>query len=125
MATVKTRLNKLETGSMSSRFWALLAATGTATIYGLNHTVAKVIMPHYVGAFGFVFMRLSGAAILFWLISLFLKKEKIDRGDFMKILPKIPEYVSNATKISKLVVTGAKSRGVKGADDATKALGDI
>ena len=31
------------------------------------------------------FMRLSGAAILFWLISLFLKKEKIDRGDFMKI----------------------------------------
>ena len=42
-------------------------------------------MPHYVGAFGFVFMRLSGAAILFWLISLFLKKEKIDRGDFMKI----------------------------------------
>ena len=67
---------------MSSRFWALLAATGTATIYGLNHTVAKVIMPHYVGAFGFVFMRLSGAAILFWLISLFLKKEKIDRGRF-------------------------------------------
>ena len=62
-----------------------MAATGTATIYGLNHTVAKVIMPHYVGAFGFVFMRLSGAAILFWLISLFLKKEKIDRGDFIKI----------------------------------------
>ena len=85
MATVKTRLNKLETGPMSIRFWALLAATGTATIYGLNHTIAKVIMPHYVGAFGFVFMRLSGAAILFWLISLFLKKEKIDRGDFIKI----------------------------------------
>ena len=62
-----------------------MAATGTATIYGLNHTIAKVIMPHYVGAFGFVFIRLSGAAILFWLISLFLKKEKIDRGDFMKI----------------------------------------
>ena len=70
---------------MSNRFWALLAAMGTATIYGLNHTIAKVIMPHYVGAFGFVFIRLFGAAILFWIISLFLKKEKIDRGDFMKI----------------------------------------
>ena len=70
---------------MSNRFWALLAAMGTATIYGLNHTIAKVIMPHYVGAFGFVFIRLFGAVILFWIISLFLKKEKIDRGDFMKI----------------------------------------
>jgi len=70
---------------MSNRFWALLAAMGTATIYGLNHTIAKVIMPHYVGAFGFVFIRLLGAVILFWIISLFLKKEKIDRGDFMKI----------------------------------------
>jgi len=70
---------------MSNRFWALLAAMGTATIYGLNHTIAKVIMPHYVGAFGFVFLRLFGAVILFWIISLFLKKEKIDRGDFMKI----------------------------------------
>jgi hypothetical protein len=46
-------------------------------------------------------------------------------GDFMKILPKIPQYVSSATQVGKLVVTGAKSRGVEGADDATKALGGL
>jgi len=53
------------------------------------------------------------------------KMAALKMGDFIKILPKIPEYVSNATKISKLVVTGAKSRGVEGADDATKALDEL
>ena len=44
---------------------------------------------------------------------------------FLKVLPKIPNYVSSATKVGNLIVTGAKSREVEGADDATKALGDL
>ena len=46
-------------------------------------------------------------------------------GDFLKVLPKIPNYVSSATKVGNLIVTGAKSREVEGADDATEALGDL
>ena len=46
-------------------------------------------------------------------------------GDFLKVLPKIPNYVSSAMKVGNLIVTGAKSREVEGADDATKALGDL
>ena len=70
---------------MNTRSWALLAAAGATTIYGLNHTVAKVVMPDYVGAFGFIFIRTAGAALLFWLLSLFLPKEKIDRGDYLRL----------------------------------------
>ena len=72
-------------GWMNTRVWALIAAAGATTIYGLNHTVAKVVMPDYVGAFGFIFIRTSGAALLFWLLSLFLPKEKIDRGDYLRL----------------------------------------
>ena len=46
---------------MSKRNWALLAALGATTIYGLNHTIAKGAMPDYVGPFGFIMLRLGGA----------------------------------------------------------------
>jgi len=45
--------------------------------------------------------------------------------DFVKVLPKIPGFVKDLTTVSKLVVGGAKSRDVKGASDANKALGDL
>ena len=70
---------------MKNRGLALLAATGATVIYGLNHTVAKVVMPDYVGAFGFIFIRTAGATILFWLCSFFLPKEKIDRSDYLRL----------------------------------------
>jgi drug/metabolite transporter (DMT)-like permease len=70
---------------MSTRSWALLAAGGATMIYGLNHTVAKVVMPVYVGAFGFIFIRTAGAAILFWLLSLVLPKERIERVDYLRL----------------------------------------
>jgi hypothetical protein len=37
---------------MDKRVLALLAAFGATTIYGFNHTIAKVVMPEYIGAFG-------------------------------------------------------------------------
>jgi len=70
---------------MNNRILALLAAFSATTIYGLNHTIAKVIMPHYIGAFGFIMLRVVGAASLFWLLSLFTPKEKIDRKDYPRI----------------------------------------
>jgi drug/metabolite transporter (DMT)-like permease len=70
---------------MNTRSWALLAAGGATAIYGLNHTVAKVVMPDYVGAFGFIFIRTAGATLLFWLLSLFLKSEKIERVDYLRL----------------------------------------
>jgi drug/metabolite transporter (DMT)-like permease len=71
---------------MSKRNWALLAATMVSIIYGLSFTIAKDVMPTYVKPFGFILLRVFGATILFWLISLFGSKEKIKRQDFPRII---------------------------------------
>ena len=71
---------------MSNRLLALLAATGATLIYGLNHAVAKVVIPDAVGAFGFIFIRSAGATILFWSLSLFLPQQKIERADYWRML---------------------------------------
>lgn len=70
---------------MNSRALALVAAFGATTIYGMNHTIAKVVMPHYIGPFGFIMLRVVGACILFWLVGLFMPKETIERKDFLRI----------------------------------------
>ncbi|MEM8998774.1 MAG: DMT family transporter [Bacteroidota bacterium] len=71
---------------MNKRTWALLAAIGATTIYGINHTIAKGVMPIYVKPFGFIFLRVVGAAILFWGISLFGPKEHVQKKDWPRIL---------------------------------------
>ena len=53
------------------------------------------------------------------------KMAALKMGDFLKVLPKIPEYVQSATTVGKLIVSGAKSRDVKGAADATSKLGAL
>ena len=70
---------------MNSRVLALLAAFGATTIYGMNHTIAKVVMPHYIAPFGFIMLRVVGASILFWTVSLFSPKENIDKKDYLRI----------------------------------------
>lgn len=55
-------------------------------IYGVSFTVAKEVMPEYVKPFGFILLRASGAALLFWLVGLFIKKERIDFVDYPRLL---------------------------------------
>ncbi len=71
---------------MNLRTLAILAAIGATTIYGLNHSIAKGVMPTYVQPFGFIMLRVIGAAILFWAISFFGPKETIDKKDYRRIL---------------------------------------
>lgn len=71
---------------MSKRHLAFLAAFGASFIYGVNHTLAKDLMPTYIEAYGFIMLRVLGAAILFWITSLFLPSEKIDRKDWWRII---------------------------------------
>ncbi len=62
-----------------------MAAIGATIIYDINHTIAKGVMPTYVKPFGFIFIRVTGAAILFWGISFFGPKEKIERRDWLRV----------------------------------------
>ncbi len=71
---------------MTKRTWALMAATMVSLIYGLSFTIAKDVMPAYVKPFGFILLRVTGAALLFWLLSFFGPKEKIQPKDFPRIV---------------------------------------
>lgn len=68
-----------------SRNLAIILATITAIIYGVSFTIAKEVMPQYIKPFGFIVLRVSGAAILFWIVGFFIKKEKIALKDYLRI----------------------------------------
>lgn len=71
---------------MSKRALAIFAAIGATVIYGLNHTIAKGVMPDHVAPFGFIMLRVIGASILFWIISFLGPKENIEKKDYGRIL---------------------------------------
>ena len=71
---------------MGSRGFALFALFMVQLLYGLNYTIAKLVMNgNYIKPFGFVLLRVAGATILFWLISLVIPQEKIEKRDFFKL----------------------------------------
>lgn len=63
--------------------WAHLALFGANLIYGLNYSIAKIVMPDYIAPFGFIFCRVLGALALFWLFFSFGKSEKIQTKDYL------------------------------------------
>ncbi|MEZ4875016.1 MAG: DMT family transporter [Flavobacteriaceae bacterium] len=71
---------------MNARALALLSATAASTIYGVNHTVAKGLMPNVIQPFGFILLRVAGAALLFWLFSTFFPSEKVARKDLYRFV---------------------------------------
>ena len=77
---------------MSKRNIALIGATLVSLIYGVTFTIAKDVMPHYIDAYGFIFLRVGGSAILFWIVWLIMRmlkigpNEKIALNDFPRII---------------------------------------
>ncbi len=53
-------------------------------IYAMNYSIAKDLMPIFLQLLALVFMRITGAAVLFWILSLFTKNEKIEKEDMKK-----------------------------------------
>ena len=76
----------LKSRRMNLRTFALLAAFSTAIIYGVSYTVAKDLMPVYIQPYALIFFRVIGSAILFWVCSFFVKSEKIQYVDYMRLL---------------------------------------
>lgn len=70
-----------------NRFWlAHLALFGANLIYGLNYTIAKEVMPDYIQPFGFIFCRVTGALVIFWIFSSLAGTEKIEKSDFPRLV---------------------------------------
>lgn len=64
---------------------AHLALLGANVIYGMNHIIAKDIMPEKLGPTAFIFLRILGASLLFWTLKHFVK-EKIDKEDYFRLI---------------------------------------
>lgn len=70
---------------MKTRTLALIAVSIATIIYGVNYTIAKDVMPTYVKPYAFILLRVSGATVIFWILSLFIKSQKIEKQDYKKI----------------------------------------
>lgn len=62
-----------------------IALFAAQLIYALNYSIAKGLMPTFIGPMSIVFFRIIGACILFWLLSLFIKNEKVEKKDLYKL----------------------------------------
>ncbi len=72
---------------MKNNKFALFALVLVQLFYGVTFTFANdVIDGGYMQPFGFILFRVSLAAVLFWVFSIWAPKEKIDREDFPKFV---------------------------------------
>jgi len=71
---------------MNSSLKAHIYLFTAQVIYALNYSIAKDLMPNHISPFGLVMMRITGAFILFWLVSFFTKSEKLEKGDLKKMM---------------------------------------
>ncbi|MBK9290583.1 MAG: DMT family transporter [Bacteroidetes bacterium] len=68
-----------------SRPLALTAALTANLIYGLNYVIAKGIMPDYLQPRAIILIRVAGAALFFWLVSVKVPAGKTERTDLLRI----------------------------------------
>ena len=71
---------------MDKRILALIAAIVATSIFGFNHTIAKELMPNVLSPNALLYSRVLGAAICFWVVSLFTKRQKVELKDFKLII---------------------------------------
>jgi len=57
-----------------------------AIIYGANYSIAKSLMPHFIGPYGFILLRVFGALLFFALAHKIWIKEKIySKADYLRL----------------------------------------
>jgi drug/metabolite transporter (DMT)-like permease len=70
---------------VSNALKAHISLFAAQVIYALNYSIAKDLMPGKIGPLALVFLRISGACLLFWILSLFTPKENLQKGDLKKM----------------------------------------
>ena len=63
-----------------------IALFAAQLIYALNYSIAKDLMPTFIGPLALVFLRVIGAGILFWILSIFVKTQKVELADLKKLM---------------------------------------
>jgi drug/metabolite transporter (DMT)-like permease len=72
-------------GNSNKLILAHLAVIAANMIYGINYVVAKGIMPDYLQPRVIILLRIAGAAIIFWLVASFYKKETVLKSDLLRL----------------------------------------
>jgi drug/metabolite transporter (DMT)-like permease len=70
---------------VSNALKAHISLFAAQVIYALNYSIAKDLMPHHIGPLALVLLRIAGAGLLFWILSLFTKQESLHKGDLKKM----------------------------------------
>ena len=90
-------MNVIRGGEDSKKMLSILAAVLTKAlqghialfvaqiIYALNYSIAKGLMPDFIHPLALVLTRVIGAAILFWILSLFVKTQCVEKKDLKRI----------------------------------------
>jgi drug/metabolite transporter (DMT)-like permease len=52
-------------------------------IFGMNNPISRTLMPEILSPYTLTFFRLSGGMILFWILSMFVKNEKVPAKDIL------------------------------------------
>ncbi len=68
---------------MTKILYAHIAIFFVNALYGINHVIAKGVMPEYLKPNVFILLRGTGATFLFWIIKLLLIREKVKRKDLL------------------------------------------
>lgn len=58
----------------------------TQIILGINIPITRDLLLHYLSPLGYIGIRALGAALFFWIVQCFAKRERIERKDFVMIL---------------------------------------
>ena len=72
--------------SMKNNFKAHLSVLVANIIYGANYSIAKLVMPDFIPPFGFILIRVSVSAMLFFIMSRFFAKEKVEAADRKRLI---------------------------------------
>ncbi len=70
---------------MDKRKLSFLLAFTASLIYGVSFTIAKDVMPLHIKPYAFILFRVAGATVLFWILSISIAKEPIEKKDFQRI----------------------------------------
>lgn len=66
----------------SAMIWGNLLALSAAICWGLNEPANKALIPDWISASGVALGRIFGATVIIWILSFFVKREKIQHGDW-------------------------------------------
>lgn len=74
-------LSQAQPRPVTDNYKGHIAILITNIIFGVNIPVSKIVMPEYVCSYAMAFYRTVGALIFFWLVSLFMKPDRVPLRD--------------------------------------------